>query len=349
MPILPLIKNPDQYTPCSLDLLADPKARQYWLSHFDQHLSTLEPLLCQPPGGPKDRHAVAGFIKEMRQLIADIGARPEDFAPLTILALDRHRQRLLQKFGFDDPYTQIKAKENASAIALYPQLIGELNGHRDEKDLILTLVQGIFAGNIFDMGALATVERYNHGGHDFFQTRQSLRPRPWPIDDFDALAEHLLARRYRNVLFFVDNAGADLILGCLPFAKYLAKSAARLTLVANSTPTLNDITYDELQEVLKRIAAIDPEFAGLIDTGRVSAIASGTGEPLIDLSEVSARCAELAGESDFLILEGMGRSIESNYHVQFTCPTLKIALLKDIQVAESLGARMYDPVCRFES
>jgi type II pantothenate kinase len=348
MAVLPLIKNPDQYRPFLHDLATDTQAREYWLDHFEQHTSTLEPLLVEPGGSAKKHPAVDSFIRDMLCLINDMRQHPENFAPLTILALDAHRQNLLKKYGFDDPYKSIKTRENQAAIRLYPKLIDELAAHQDDEDLLLTLVKGIFAGNIFDMGSLATVASYNANGQGFFKTRQTLCARPWLVDDFDALVRHLLARVYRKVLFFVDNSGADFVLGCLPFARHLAERGATVVLVASSYPTLNDITFSEVQEVLDQVASLDPALADLLKRARLTTVPSGTGTPLIDLSEISFECAEAALTSDFLILEGMGRAIESNYHTAFTCPTLKIALLKDKHVADTLGGQLYDAVCRFE-
>ena len=167
--------------------------------------------------------------------------------------------------------------------------------------------------------------------------------------DFDALRAFLLRREYGEVLFFVDNAGSDLVLGALPLARYLARSARRVILAANSGPALNDITYDELLDVLDRAAAVDAELAERLKAGAIRAVPSGCHTPLIDLRTLTPACAEAARTADFLILEGMGRAIETNWHVAFTVPVLKIALIKDAHTAHLLNARLFDPVCRFEA
>lgn len=88
--------------------------------------------------------------------------------------------------------------------------------------------------------------------------------------------------------------------------------------------------------------------ATLRSDDRIATVASGCGAPLIDLTDVSDACNDAARDADLIILEGMGRGIESNYHVRFTCDVLKIALLKDKQVAHRLGGDLYEQVCRFE-
>jgi len=259
------------------------------------------------------------------------------------------REDLLRKHGLTDPYAEIKRRENAAAMELYPALVAQLDG-LDGRALLGELVRGLFAGNIFDLGSLATVRDYHARGLDFFATRAELKPRPWLIDEFDELAAALDAGEpaYRQVLFFVDNAGADVILGCLPLARHLARRGARVALAANSTPSLNDITAEELRDVLDRLAPHDRALAELVHSGRIGVVASGCGTPLIDLANVSDECNQAARNSDLIILEGMGRAIESNFSARFRCDCARLAMLKDEWVAGKLAGSLFDIVCRFD-
>lgn len=48
----------------------------------------------------------------------------------------------------------------------------------------------------------------------FAETRDKLLPRPWAVDDLDALLQHWKAAQpYHKALLFVDNAGSDVVLG----------------------------------------------------------------------------------------------------------------------------------------
>jgi type II pantothenate kinase len=87
-------------------------------------------------------------------------------------------------------------------------------------------MEGVFAGNIFDMGAEATATQFlGSNAPDFFQTRSKLPKRPWLIDDLDALQTRLLhGKPYRKAIFFVDNAGSDFLLGALPMIRWLAQA-----------------------------------------------------------------------------------------------------------------------------
>jgi type II pantothenate kinase len=48
-------------------------------------------------------------------------------------------------------------------------------------------------------------------------------------------------------MVFVDNAGADIVLGILPFVREMLRMGCEVVMVANSLPAINDITAAELR------------------------------------------------------------------------------------------------------
>ena len=53
--------------------------------------------------------------------------------------------------------------------------------------------------------------------------------------------------------------------------------------------------------------------------------------------------------ADLVVLEGMGRAIHSNYSTKFTCDTLKLAMVKNRVLAETLfNGEIYDCVMKYE-
>jgi hypothetical protein len=52
---------------------------------------------------------------------------------------------------------------------------------------------------------------------------------------------------FRRVMVFVDNAGADIVLGMLPFVREMLRLGCEVVMVANSLPAINDITAAELR------------------------------------------------------------------------------------------------------
>lgn len=54
-------------------------------------------------------------------------------------------------------------------------------------------------------------------------------------------------------MIFVDNSGADIILGILPFAREMLRLGMQVVLAANELPSINDVTYTELAEILSKV------------------------------------------------------------------------------------------------
>jgi type II pantothenate kinase len=235
------------------------------------------------------------------------------------------------------------------AVAMYPKAIRSV----DETPLPQrweSLFRMLFAGNMFDLGAPDTIDLYNSGKLDFATILAGIRPRPWFIDQADAVRDRIMStRRWKQALFFVDNAGTDIVLGVMPLVREMARAGTRVVLAANSQPALNDITIDELNPLLDRLSRQDPVLADLRADGMISTVANGSNSPLIDLSRISEECNAAAADSDLLVLQGMGRGVESNWRQCFLCDVWRVALLKDRTVTKWVGAKLFDPVCRFDS
>ena len=79
-------------------------------------------------------------------------------------------------------------------------------------------------------------------------------------------------------------------------------------------------------------------------------VPSGCGTPLIDLSRVSSALVDAVNREpvDLVVIEGMGRAIESNFDARFKCDALKLAMVKDEDVARGVNGAMYDLVMKFE-
>lgn len=65
--------------------------------------------------------------------------------------------------------------------------------------------------------------------------------------------------------------------------------------------------------------------------------------------QVSQNVAAAAQDADLIILEGMGRSIETNLNARLSVDALKLGMIKHREVAAELGGRLYDIVCKFDA
>jgi damage-control phosphatase, subfamily II, stand-alone protein len=338
------LANPAQYVACPWDLTADLGGRRYWVDLFKRQLSiALDLGIAAASDAAAARARAADCQVEFFSTFDAFAAKPATYGRVDILILDRWRDSILRRHGFVDPYWNLKQRENTKALPLLPAVCRELD-ELPEREQPQAVISGVLAGNIFDMGAESVARDFLAAGRDFHHTRQSLSPRPWQIDDLDRFADRIAAGpTHRKAVFFVDNAGSDFLLGAVPMIRWLARRGTQVVLAANTGPTLNDMTIDEVNAWWPRIVAAEASFAGL----PIQRVATGTCEPLIDLSHISPELNAAAADADLVILEGMGRGVESNLEAAFSCDALNVAMIKDQAVAARHGAKVLDCVCQF--
>jgi type II pantothenate kinase len=348
-----LLADPSQYVACSWDLSADAEGRTHWVDFFKRHLETILKLGTEAAAArSQDMADVARRVSACREEFVSFfdafAANPHDMARLglsrvTILTMDQWRDAILRKHGFVDPFLDLKNRENEKALPFFSVVCRQIDSLTGEEQF-RAIIEGVFAGNIFDMGAEATAKAYLHAGPDFFATRQTLKPRPWLVDDFDAAVARFVRRPpHRKAVFFIDNAGSDFLLGALPMIRWMAVRGTRVILAANERPTLNDMTIADVNAWWPRLVEAEPSLAHL----PIDRISTGTGEPLIDLSAVSDELNAAAAGADLCILEGMGRGVESNLDACFACDAMNLAMIKDHMIARRNSGQLFDVICRF--
>ena len=351
----PLLAEPQTYVASTLNLCEDETGRAYWLKLFrDHYVDLLERSLVDALDRGVDEQEAKTQVAQARAsftaYLNHIEAEPAAYGRLTILSLCEARERCLRSAGIPDPYRLAKHQENEVGLALLPQVLEEIDALQG-RARIERIMRGVFAGNLFDLGAIKTNDMFKDDTVDFHDTLSKLKDRPWFIDDLDAWQEKLLGDSpYRCAVVFVDNAGPDVLLGMVPFARELLRMGIGVILTANTTPTLNDVTHDELVELIKQIALMDPVIREARESGQLELIASGNGAPLIDFHRINPELAEGVTRRgvDLCVIQGMGRAIETNFNAAFACDTLKMAMIKDIGVGHTLRAELFDLVLRFE-
>ena len=357
-----LLRDAAAYVAHDWDLLKDDAARAHWLDLFARHfVETMKHATVQY--GRKAFKQVAAAQQQFNAALADLVACPGGLpgGKLDIVELCRLRERTLRANGLNDPFKYVKDRENRAAAELYPALVRKGRAMPAARKW-LYLIQCVFAGNVFDLGAVQTLHLASEST-DFAAALQKLKPRPWLVDDFDRLAADLAApppppnatdlisgpppSKWSKAVLFLDNAGVDFVLGVMPLARELGLAGTKIVLAANELPSLNDITADETADAMGRLSAIDDDLAALIEGRMFEVVSTGNASPLIDLSDVSAELNEAAADAELLVLEGMGRAVESNFDARFKVDTLHLAMLKDEAVARRIGGELYDCVCKY--
>ncbi|XP_044489584.1 damage-control phosphatase At2g17340-like isoform X2 [Mangifera indica] len=287
------------------------------------------------------------FAERYAEILEDFKKDPESHGgPPDCILLCRIREQILRELGFRDIFKKVKDEENAKAISLFGDVVSLNDAIGDGGKRLENLVRGIFAGNIFDLGSAQLAEVFSRDGMSFLASCQNLVPRPWVIDDLETFKVKWSKKPWKKAVIFVDNSGADIILGILPFARELLRLGTQVVLAANDLPSINDVTYAELIDVIAKLKDENGKLMG-VDTTNLFVANSGNDLPVIDLTRVSQELAYLASDADLVILEGMGRGIETNLYAQFKCDSLKIGMVKHPEVAQFLGGRLYDCVFKY--
>ncbi|KAK2665748.1 hypothetical protein Ddye_004322 [Dipteronia dyeriana] len=287
------------------------------------------------------------FAQRYFEILEDFKKDPESHGgPPDCILLCRIREQILRELGFRDIFKKVKDEENEKAISLFGDVVRLNDAIDDPGKRVENLIRGIFAGNIFDLGSAQLAEVFSKDGMSFLASCQNIVPRPWVIDDLDTFKGKWGKKTWKKAVIFVDNSGADIILGILPFARELLLQGTTVVLAANDLPSINDVTYPELIEIISKLKDENGQLMG-VDTSNLLIANSGNDLPVIDLARVSQELAYLASDTDLVILEGMGRGIETNLYAQFKCDSMKIGMVKHPEVAQFLGGRLYDCVIKY--
>uniref|UniRef100_A0A7S0R303 Damage-control phosphatase ARMT1-like metal-binding domain-containing protein n=1 Tax=Pyramimonas obovata TaxID=1411642 RepID=A0A7S0R303_9CHLO len=355
--VFPLLRDPADYEPCTFPLRKnadDPKhfpTLREWLQVFKKSIPSFRNTASGDSSVRDAKGKAAEFEAEYLKILIAIEKKPnggpglEGPGPVDVIKLCGMRDDLLRRLGFMDCFKTIKTQENARSLALLNRTLRQLD-EMEESRRLFALLQGIFAGNIFDLGAAASADLYDNSGTDFEGTKDRLQPRPWLIDDATAFAYKWNNHTYKKAIMFVDNAGADVVLGMLPFAREMVRRGTQVVMAANEVPSINDITAQELEQVLE--LCTDQVLRTAYQEGSLVVVSSGNSLPIIDLRRVSRELADEALDADLVVMEGMGRAIETNLYAQFKCDSLKVGMVKHHEVARCLNGKLYDVVCKFE-
>jgi type II pantothenate kinase len=345
-----LLKDPDNYVLYDWDLVRDTESLAYWLDHFvgqfDQTLKCATDRYGAEADGPE---RIQTAREHFGRILEYLRLRPDSLpgGKLGVIDVCRLREMVLRGHGIGDPFANLKARENRIALGCYSKILegyGKLSG----REKWLALARGVFAGNLFDVGSTAGMDAPDVPP-DFFQSIDKVKPRPWLVDGFDEFFEDASrpGGSWHKAVVFIDNAGSDFILGLMPLLKELASGGTSIVLAANELPSLNDLTAVEAQMCLDELASLDTDIDALVTDNKFEVVSSGNDLPLIDLTNISDALNTAADGADLVVIEGMGRGVESNFNTTFSVDVLGLAVLKDTQVTKHIGGELFDCIFKY--
>ncbi|XP_073148626.1 pantothenate kinase 2 isoform X1 [Henckelia pumila] len=374
--VFPLLADPKLYEPNTIDI-SEHGELEYWFTVLSEHMPDLVDKAVASEGGTDDaKRRGDAFARAFFAHLSRLMEEPAAYGKLGLANLLELREECLREFHFIDVYRSIKQRENEASLAVLPDLLVELDSMNEETRL-LTLIEGVLAANIFDWGSRACVDLYHKGTIiEIYRMSRNKMQRPWRVDDFDVFKERMFGsdkkktQPYKRALLFVDNSGADIILGMLPLAREFLRRGTEVVLVANTLPALNDVTAMELPDIIAEAAKHCDILRGAAEAGGLlvdaminlqdspkersssvplMVVENGCGSPCIDFRQVASELAAAAKDADLIILEGMGRALHTNFYARFKCDALKLAMVKNQRLAAKLiKGNLYDCVCRFE-
>jgi bifunctional damage-control phosphatase, subfamily II, fusion protein len=310
----PLLADPGGYNPNTIDINSDAAEMAYWVGILQDAIPTVVQKAASSENNSAEAvRRAAAFGRAFDLHLTKLRSEPGAYGQLGLADLFELREECLREFGFADVYKLDKERENAAALEVLPDLLAELD-ELNPAERLLALVQGALAANIFDWGAKACVDLYHNATilEMYREARSKLSRRPWRVDDLDDFAEVWFCKSeiddegngkikspYKRAIIFVDNAGADVVLGMLPLARELLRTGCEVVLVGNSQPAINDITAAELKSVVAKAAEVCPVLRAARDAAVAAEAASaGRVPPFPGLSQrvmSSQRLSDMVG------------------------------------------------------
>ncbi|KAK3096188.1 hypothetical protein FSP39_024183 [Pinctada imbricata] len=340
------------YFPDTVDLTQDEAAREYWIDCFAKGVDkTKQQAIRSQPNSVDVEKRAENFKSKYLNRLEELKTNPCAYGSLTVRSLLDTSSHFLQEFLFNDPYAQQKQTENEQSLKCLPTYLDDLDKESWEYRQ-LTLAKGLLAGNVFDWGAREVANIMETQEFGFDEAKSRLQERPWLIDDFDSWMKRLsTGNPHKCAVIFVDNSGADIILGVFPFVRELLSRGTKVILCANSRPALNDVLYNELAILVKRVAEICDTFRKALETSSLMVKESGQGSPCLDLRLVDCELVKLMveEEADLIVIEGMGRAVHTNFNAAFSCEVLKVAVIKNKWLANRLGGDMFSVMFKYDA
>ena len=98
------------------------------------------------------------FRERFEKYLNDLNENEDE--KMNVIHMCRFRDECLRRLGFYDCFRTVKREENMKALEALPRVLERLE---EENAGILELVKGVFAGNIFDLGAAASQALFTDG------------------------------------------------------------------------------------------------------------------------------------------------------------------------------------------
>eukprot|EP00878_Enallax_costatus_P017231 GHUV01018092.1.p1 GENE.GHUV01018092.1~~GHUV01018092.1.p1 ORF type:complete len:208 (+),score=31.45 GHUV01018092.1:606-1229(+) len=184
----PLLQSPHSYVAGVFDYYQNcsrnpnqPVTFETWIEVFRKSIPTFRAHAAKGDPDKAEQFAV-DFDTALNALLANPRQELPGFTaqPVSCATLCHVREKCLHNLGYTDIFSEVKQTENKTALKLLPQVLQDLDQQPNPTAALEQALRGVFAGNIFDLGAAASAQRYAAGqGAGFHCTLEQLLSRPW--------------------------------------------------------------------------------------------------------------------------------------------------------------------------
>lgn len=253
-----------------------------------------------------DEKLIKNLIDEVGMMIKDI---PMENTPPETGGIIYHKiSQVTQNF---DPYYNIKQKNIAHAMQLYPALKEKV---AQSDDRLLTAIRLAIAGNVIDLG----VERE----FDLEKDIEEVLEQDFAIFDYEEFRQKIAEAK--TILYIGDNAGEAV------FDRiFMEELQSNVIFAVREIPVLNDVTSVEAEQIgIDKIALI---------------ISSGATAPGTILKYCNTNFQKIFQTADLIISKGQG-----NYEglSQEKAPIFFLLKVKCNVIAQDLGAASNDIILK---
>ncbi|KAG5682011.1 hypothetical protein PVAND_011406 [Polypedilum vanderplanki] len=333
------------------DLNKDEKQKIFWKNQMLILIEKFSKQIRSYKEDEPDETKEDRIVKFQNEYLAQVNIlmKSQDF--LSVRQLLMLNERLLNKYGFFDVWRLQKLEENTKALSLLGARLEKVDNISDNRKRWENLFCGLLASNIFDSGSSAVQDilsnNINFGFHDALD---KIQRRPWLIDNFDEFFDTIEKRPFKCIAFFCDNSGIDFVLGVLPLTVEFLKMNTKVILIGNSSPSLNDITYNELKDVVQQACESSDIIRKSYENKCLILGENGNHGCCLNFMDIDENVLDtmISMEVDLIVIEGVGRSIHTNFNAKFKCQSLKLAVIKNKFLAECLGGVLFDAICKYE-
>lgn len=347
-----LLQDLESYIPDSLDLNKDNGAKEYWFNCFDRlvlkfELQAAKSQISDPTAVERAAQFREHYQEKLRQL-KKANADPYN-QPLTIRTLLELNQKSLKLYGFSDPWKEQKKLENEASLKKLQARLQLLDQIEDMNEKWTAIIKGVLAGNMFDWGAQAVSQILEKdASFGLEEALERIQKRPWLVDCLEQWLERMKGPPHSCATIFTDNSGIDIVLGILPLVRELLIRKTKILLCANFAPALNDITFEELNQVVKESCSKCEIINQAYQEGMLKIVGNDQNGPCLDFRNISQDLSDATADSDLLIIVGMARALHTNLNAKFSCEALKLAVVKNEWLANYLGGETFSVICKYE-